>query len=722
MATAQQLADQVASIARAVNSRGRSASGPGVEIERADDSALVLDTFAVPSAQSFTASVLASNTLTADLSLGYPIRVLLDGNLIMGAPTNIPSVGTIVPVILVQDSTGGRTASWNAAWGGVFRYVPRKGPSGVSVFWFVSTGAALSLLSASAIDTTAPVDVVDGYGCKFSGNSYTGVDAATAVQAAINDGYDVFLPAGTYSFLKPIWQKPPLKRIIGAGKSATVINSDHFSGAGLYLVPQYTGLPTTTALATGAGAAAIFTGGGYPYYLGLSENIRINLDGKSAFTVDFYLRVDGDSGATNAIISCGGSQVAGGASVGTFSIGHSAPSGGRVTLGGSCHIGGSPVSLNSGSTTLAVGTTYHIEVSYDGAHVRLFVGGVLAQSVAATGTVDQPTYACWTIGVSTTNIFEANVITSSPYCAIDSVRISEAARHTSAFTPPTAKFTFDSSTLFLHNFDNEQGQFSVAKSRSANNTTASDHYILLRRTTDAAFGGTIGAGVFDLTWNAVNNEGVAYYNRWVTDHTVERCIFGGSVCFADNAYKQTLKDVYVSASAGARYGLMFGNACGVFVARNIRVTGAKYGVLTLASGGKFDGVGLELNSTSEVGALQEGGTVEFANLSIDDETASSPLWQTGLLVSSADLCVVSGGDLDCRSYAVPPITVSGPTSPVRLDNVALAVHANSQEIVKKGEVDPGAGAVFESGCQIFGSASSAPWSNTSGLVVHVAAS
>jgi hypothetical protein len=109
--------------------------------------------------------------------------------------------------------------------------------------------------------------------------------------------------------------------------------------------------------------------------------------------------------------------------------------------------------LDSGAATLTSNAVHSYEASCDGTNCRLFIDGVLKTTVAAVGTTFQrvdeaPVFGSWGM------IFPDDSVTGERWVGqLDSFRLSKVARHTSGFTPPTAKFASDSNTLLLLNFD-----------------------------------------------------------------------------------------------------------------------------------------------------------------------------------------------------------------------------------------------------------------------------
>jgi hypothetical protein len=67
----------------------------------------------------------AGAALSVDASAKETQVFTLNMNITMGVPTNTSKlpIGTVLTLVLVQDATGGRTVTWNAAW--------RNAPSGL---------------------------------------------------------------------------------------------------------------------------------------------------------------------------------------------------------------------------------------------------------------------------------------------------------------------------------------------------------------------------------------------------------------------------------------------------------------------------------------------------------------------------------------------------------------------------------------------------------------
>jgi hypothetical protein len=107
--------------------------------------------------------------------------------------------------------------------------------------------------------------------------------------------------------------------------------------------------------------------------------------------------------------------------------------------------GGSSV-IRTATTSLAVGTWYHVAVSNNGTTSRLFVGGVQETSWSSVSINTGSSYAV-RIGANTTGA------ESNTFGHLDEFRISNNARYVTNFTPATSAFVNDANTLLLLHMD-----------------------------------------------------------------------------------------------------------------------------------------------------------------------------------------------------------------------------------------------------------------------------
>lgn len=113
---------------------------------------------------------------------------------------------------------------------------------------------------------------------------------------------------------------------------------------------------------------------------------------------------------------------------------------------GKAYFSSGTVDYNTGATTMGTGW-HHLAVSHTataGGTAFFFVDGILQTSIV--GNSGSASWASMTLGRTPTD-------TSQWIGQIDEVRVSSTARYTAAFTPPTAPFALDSSTVALYHLD-----------------------------------------------------------------------------------------------------------------------------------------------------------------------------------------------------------------------------------------------------------------------------
>ena len=111
------------------------------------------------------------------------------------------------------------------------------------------------------------------------------------------------------------------------------------------------------------------------------------------------------------------------------------------------------------SGIIASGVYYHVAIVYNGSRYVVYVDGVEAVVMNTGRALNVGCFDSFRFGSDGTNVFSGN---------IDAVRLSKVARYTSAFSPITSAFTYDSNTMFLNNFDTIT---SVTESDATTNAT-----------------------------------------------------------------------------------------------------------------------------------------------------------------------------------------------------------------------------------------------------------
>ena len=316
---------------------------------------------------------------------------------------------------------------------------------------------------------------VKAFGAKGDGNTDDSgaIQAAINAACAVNTGSDgagnftnvagqVILPSAPYYLQNPLWMNCAGLQLVGTGRYSSVLEPAYDFGKTIAVVGTgYQGLPTVASLVTGAGNAADFTANQIDYYLNLREwggrfgplgiPDGLNLNGLAAFTIEAFIK---DVTAGDGIIVGSGSMpiAAEFAAASLLRINGGALDAYLTTTTGSHDASGSAVPLNA---------VKYVAMTYDGATLRLYdcTPGATScapnASVAASGTVVQdPTedvdIGRWA-GQSWPN---GSAVQGAIKGYIDSVRISKVARWTGTIaTVPNAKFSADSNTLIVTNFE-----------------------------------------------------------------------------------------------------------------------------------------------------------------------------------------------------------------------------------------------------------------------------
>jgi hypothetical protein len=283
-------------------------------------------------------------------------------------------------------------------------------------------------------------------------NARPGVDAYPAIQAAINAScagtpkIPVYIPEGIYPLSQSLLVDCATE-VFGGSRQGTVLKAS-FNGPVILVEASGVSLATGPAL-VGSGSSLTSTARS-PDVLNFRDVPAVELNGLTAFTAEAFVDVTTFAGAFNLatiVASSGGLGTGQVAIANAFNLGLY----GANVFFGSLFVGGNQVRV-SAPTSPALNTVYHLALTYDGATVRLFVNGSVVASAAATGTVQQQVYEDVPIGVTGWGL-EGQSANSSVAGSIDSVRLSNVARYTAAFTPPSAKLQPDANTLILENFE-----------------------------------------------------------------------------------------------------------------------------------------------------------------------------------------------------------------------------------------------------------------------------
>ncbi|MGZ4816068.1 MAG: glycosyl hydrolase family 28-related protein [Terriglobales bacterium] len=482
-------------------------------------------------------------------------------------------------------------------------------------------------------------------------------DDWAAIQAAIDAASagtgpygTVYVPRGTYYVGKPLHITKGIK-FYGAGRGATTITGySADQGPVLVVSPPtslgYNGVPTGTSLATGAGNS-MYLDGTFGYELNLREGGAVELNGRSAVTLELFYKpnLTVTAGQYNIISSSG--SVTGPDGATAISIQHTDNDSitGLVTVGGAMRI------LQTPSNTISTGNVYHIALTYDGSTVRLFVNGALKASQAATGTVTQKMAEDFVIGPKVNGFMETTFVNLMTKGWVDSVRISATARYTSAFTAPTTKATYDGNTLLLLNFDNNYDEFTVAT------TMYGQQHLFLRR-----FGGGMGqVGNFhmaDLSFIGSGPEFIYMISSMIDNVQVTAARRGFQ--FINNCYLNRLNSIRVVGNTLTQFGVAAGAASGVLTFEDLSISGAHYPLYVDTSSVVINGLWIETTAGTEIGAVLKGDMNSSAVIDqpeISAETNPNVIRDVFAIIGMGTV-VMNGGIIETANGA-PHVYVSG---------------------------------------------------------------
>jgi hypothetical protein len=606
--------------------------------------------------------------------------VTMNNTAVINAPSSTLPKGTLLRFYFKQDATGSRASSFAGAYANASRFVPRQGALQISRVDFISNGDGTYSLSAiDGIDNTKALNILD-WGADPTGvkESRTAIQAAlTYAQSLYNNTYGtstvVFCPPGSYVVPSPIVLLDVKSvRLAGSGRRSCNILRFVPSGGGggtfvdgptLFVGGSGGGLPTTTALATGAGAAMALDGTSN-YYVPLHDNwffIKNLNSGLAAFSVDFFFKVTADPGSGCNLFSCSGNGPYDGAvNKQTFYV-QATPKLGGDTAGTFIVTAGINVAgtmYGASIHNVTENAVHHFAMSYDGSNVRFFLDGVQqGASQPAAGTIQSTLYQHCCIGAQPLAWPDLTTLQAMPIGAIDGVRVSQTARWTAGFTAPTAKPTWDSNTLAMHNFDNEQSngltQFYVNES-GANRPC---------QTPVQKPGAGPGSGEkFEIDNIGFDGKGFGTPSLIVSRTTnctlaaldFESC--STAVRLENNCFGTDIEDIF--ANGFGLVGFQQRTASTFGDVDKLRFTGFLH-ALVATPGGRYKNLRMQPNAQSinsvmilgeSVGLpANSNSNVTIDHALIDDESASPGVYVSAIHLQSLGCAEIIGGNLDVSS-------------------------------------------------------------------------
>lgn len=546
---------------------------------------------------------------------------------------------------------------------------------------------------------------VRDYGAVGNGTTDDYAAVQLAIDAACAPGAVhavVYFPKGTYLCRKPLRVYGSNVALTGESRGTSlVMREGAFSGPSVaFAAPvgdtnsMYPRIPTAAAL---VGSGVCFSGSGGLGIEGFEfreVGTSTDMDGRSAFCVEFWFKADAST--TNAtIMSCSGMfDPATSHTMLTYGI-----TSGNL-LFASIDIGGVTKTLTA---SISLSTTYHTAFTYDGTTLRLFLNGSLASSTAATGTVVQKFHENWQIGYGSMGQWPwAGAFTFPMKGQIDSIRVSSVARYTSPFVTPTSKLTFDANTLVLQNWDAIFDMFSPATSPSGT------CYMVYHRPTGGA---ERGAGLANVEINDLGFSSTVFVTNVTqfraTSVFVENAVWG--MWLDNNCYNSAIRDLKVLGSVYTMACLILGPANGLMELGSLQLASGKMQLVGIASSATITDPWFELNANTYACCMFAGpGTYVMSGGGLSFEDGSSSKLFRNIVLSSLNAFIAHG--IRIEDDRVPIFTIFGGQS-ITLDSLSLAKAASTMPASIISIPTPTAQPVLVLNCSQTGF--TCPWSDNS---------
>jgi hypothetical protein len=465
------------------------------------------------------------------------------------------------------------------------------------------------------------------YGFDLTGatdNTANMVKMIADAQAKVTSGQGVtlYFPKGKYKTVRPARITSSRMHVVGDGPNDTI-----FTDGGSALGPAFFASPSMAGVIPANGVALNPTADYYSLNFTDSSLLRYllpselpfsmwSVNGKSAMGYRCWYKPTTAADATLGISV--GKRTSNGSSSIAWQL--SVDSGGHAFARVTTTSGG--LHTITGSTVLSAGTTYHLEMNYDGANLKLFVNGVQDATAAVTGTIVQQWYEETYLGVFAVQYAGSNAQGFGPRGYIHMAQLAQAAFHTSGFTVPNFHGT-DGNTLFtVQNFTGATVDGCEVFTDSSNRA----HWL-------PYWEASVGSNIEDVRFDDIGFDGhnEAIRTRLAVGTKVRNvkatCASIG-VQFTNNSFYSRLQDadIYLGASAYGnvgRIGAFAGFASGLAAFTNVKVQGGRVGVGALGSGITLHNTNVSAETDNATGyyflqgfgstATVDGSQVTFSN-------------------------------------------------------------------------------------------------------------
>ncbi len=390
-----------------------------------------------------------------------------------------------------------------------------------------------------------------------------------------------------------------------------------------------------------------------------------SLNGLAQFTVELELNlVHFASGQINNIIGSyqetPGAPAGGGdsfTSAGAFCLYID----GNGALNAQLDVGGTRPNIRA-SAPLTRNVTHHIALTYDGATIRLFDNGTMVASTAASGTITQVPYETVIFPGVSGGIWPSNAPPGahgyvSAY--FDAVRISNTARYTANFTPPTAKFTVDNNSLLILDFPASPPGTIVG------NTNVGLGGVHLNAFFPIEVGSFMnGVHLDNLEYCPAGSGGGGLWAVWAVNSRFEHlhCSFQGEVAVElwDNDFQDILRNIFAfGGGSHTSYGFVFANQSNGNDYDHLQCDGQNGGcIMQQGSSGSYE-LPMFTDRGGYIYPLVIAGRAVIRDPFSDMESTNTGFLADVLALNAWAPVVIQGGELDSPNTTGAPLAISG---------------------------------------------------------------